>query len=130
MRQKQKGSGKPAFAGTGYLAEAAGALPLSYSNQTTTSTHNPPYVPFPSRSKLSLFPAEGSVLSGSVLDLFLHHISGIHTCTLIAAGFEAQGSSTYSPVHVINLDIKDNHEEATLGSFLILELCEMVRPSG
>ena len=44
----------------------------------------------------------------------------------ITTGFEAQGSSTYTPVHVINLEVKDNHEEATLGAFLILELCEMV----
>ena len=42
----------------------------------------------------------------------------------ITTGFEAQGSSTYTPVHVINLEVKDNHEEATLGAFLILELCE------
>lgn len=43
-----------------------------------------------------------------------------------AAGIEAQGPATYSPVQIINLEIKDNHEEATLGAFLILELCEMV----
>lgn len=31
---------------------------------------------------------------------------------------------TYSPVHVINIDIQDNHEEATLGAFQICDLCE------
>ena len=41
-------------------------------------------------------------------------------------GFEAQGSVTYQPAHVINLEVKDNHEDATLGAFLILELCIMV----
>lgn len=29
-------------------------------------------------------------------------------------------------VHVINLDIQDNHEEATLGAFLIWELITVV----
>ena len=130
-------SGKPAFAGTGPLACTASALPLSSNSQTppvSTILHMFCFTILfffrLIRSEVSLFVAEASVPSSSVLDLFLHHISGIHACTVIVAGFEAQGSSTYSPVHVINLDIKDNHEEATLGSFLILELCEMVRPSG
>lgn len=30
-------------------------------------------------------------------------------------------------VHVINIDIQDNHEEATLGAFLISDMCVMVR---
>ena len=42
------------------------------------------------------------------------------------AALEEQGSTTYTPVQVINLEVKDNHEEATLGAFLILQLCEMV----
>lgn len=29
-------------------------------------------------------------------------------------------------MHVINLDIQDNHEEATLGAFLICEMCQAV----
>jgi len=33
---------------------------------------------------------------------------------------------TLQPVHVINVDIQDNHEEATLGAFLICELCQCV----
>uniref|UniRef100_A0A8B9LDH4 RNA polymerase II subunit A C-terminal domain phosphatase SSU72 n=1 Tax=Astyanax mexicanus TaxID=7994 RepID=A0A8B9LDH4_ASTMX len=33
---------------------------------------------------------------------------------------------TFQPVHVINVDIQDNHEEATLGAFLICELCQCV----
>lgn len=30
------------------------------------------------------------------------------------------------PVHVFNMEVKDNHDEATLGAFLICELCQMV----
>ena len=45
---------------------------------------------------------------------------------LLATDLESRGASSYKPVQVINLDVKDNHEEATLGAFLILELCDMV----
>lgn len=31
------------------------------------------------------------------------------------------------PVHVINIDIQDNHEEATIGAFVICELAKLVR---
>uniref|UniRef100_A0A3P8Y9I8 RNA polymerase II subunit A C-terminal domain phosphatase SSU72 n=1 Tax=Esox lucius TaxID=8010 RepID=A0A3P8Y9I8_ESOLU len=34
---------------------------------------------------------------------------------------------TFTPVHVINVDIQDNHEEATLGAFLICELCQCIQ---
>ena len=34
-----------------------------------------------------------------------------------------------SPVHVINIDIQDNHEEATIGAFKILELATMLSES-
>lgn len=30
------------------------------------------------------------------------------------------------PVHLINIDIQDNHEEATLGAFLICDMVSMV----
>ena len=32
-------------------------------------------------------------------------------------------------VHVINIDIQDNHEEATIGAFMICDLCTMVSPT-
>lgn len=47
----------------------------------------------------------------------------MYTCT----DLEARGSNSYTQVQIINLDVKDNHEDATLGAFLILELCNMVR---
>lgn len=36
---------------------------------------------------------------------------------------------TFQPVHVINVDVQDNHEEATLGAFVICELCQCVSDS-
>ena len=41
--------------------------------------------------------------------------------------FNRREPQTYTPVHIINIDIPDNHEEATLGAFQICELCEKVR---
>ncbi|XP_077511593.1 ssu72 CTD phosphatase [Amblyomma americanum] len=34
-----------------------------------------------------------------------------------------------TPVHIINLDIQDNHEEATIGAFLICEMAQMMSDS-
>ncbi|XP_044081868.1 RNA polymerase II subunit A C-terminal domain phosphatase SSU72-like [Neovison vison] len=34
---------------------------------------------------------------------------------------------TCQPVHIINVDIQDSHEEATLGAFLICELCQCIQ---
>lgn len=34
-----------------------------------------------------------------------------------------------TPVHVINIDVQDNHEEATIGAFLILELANALAQS-
>lgn len=38
----------------------------------------------------------------------------------------------FIPVHIININIQDNHDEATFGSFLFYEICQMVssRPTG
>lgn len=33
-------------------------------------------------------------------------------------------NSGYHPVHVINMDIQDNHDEATVAAFIICELCQ------
>lgn len=40
--------------------------------------------------------------------------------------FENEGSVEKQPVHIINIDIQDNHEEATIGAFLMCELLEML----
>ena len=34
---------------------------------------------------------------------------------------------TCQPVHVTNVDIQDNHKEATLDAFLICELCHCIQ---
>ncbi|XP_031550377.1 RNA polymerase II subunit A C-terminal domain phosphatase SSU72-like [Actinia tenebrosa] len=40
---------------------------------------------------------------------------------------ESIGQQSYTPVHVINIDIQDNHEEATIGAFLICEICKDIQ---
>lgn len=39
---------------------------------------------------------------------------------------ESRAQTDNRPVHVINIDIQDNHEEATMGAFLICDLVAMV----
>lgn len=39
---------------------------------------------------------------------------------------ESRTQEDNQPVHLINIDIQDNHEEATVGSFLICELVTVV----
>lgn len=39
---------------------------------------------------------------------------------------EADNADTGSQSHIINIEIHDNHEEATIGAFLICDLCAMV----
>lgn len=36
--------------------------------------------------------------------------------------FETKGQSTSTPVHIINVDITDNHDEAVKGAFIISDL--------
>jgi len=35
----------------------------------------------------------------------------------------------HPPVHILNLDIQDNHEEATIGAFMICDLCQLLAQS-
>lgn len=39
---------------------------------------------------------------------------------------ESKPPADNKPVHIINIDIQDNHEEATMGAFLICDLVSMV----
>lgn len=38
------------------------------------------------------------------------------------SALEKRPTTENSPVHIINIDIQDNHEEATIGAFLLCEL--------
>lgn len=40
--------------------------------------------------------------------------------------FETREKEDMQPAHIINIDIQDNHEEATIGAFLISDLATMV----
>lgn len=39
---------------------------------------------------------------------------------------ESKPPTDNKPVHIINIDIQDNHEEATMGAFSICDLVAMV----
>lgn len=43
--------------------------------------------------------------------------------------FEQNGGRLNQPVHIINMDIQDNHEEATIGAFLLCELVQTLADS-
>nr|CAD7400053.1 unnamed protein product [Timema cristinae] len=43
------------------------------------------------------------------------------------AALESRTPMDNTSVHVINVDIQDNHEEATIGAFLVCEMMSMVR---
>lgn len=40
---------------------------------------------------------------------------------------ESKSPEYNQPVHVVNMDIQDNHEEATIGAFLLCDLVTAVR---
>lgn len=58
-----------------------------------------------------------------IIFIFLVPHSG---CVIPFPDLSSREQETMQPVHVINVDIQDNHEEATLGAFLICELCQCV----
>ncbi|XP_065842496.1 RNA polymerase II subunit A C-terminal domain phosphatase SSU72-like [Oscarella lobularis] len=45
----------------------------------------------------------------------------------VVESLECRGSPVGQPVHIVNLDIQDNHEDATLGAFLICDLCQLLK---
>ena len=40
---------------------------------------------------------------------------------------ESREKTDPESVHIINIDIQDNQEEATIGAFMICDLCTLVR---
>ena len=44
--------------------------------------------------------------------------------------FDQAGNVLNQPAHVINMDIQDNHEEATIGAFLFCELVQRLAETG
>uniref|UniRef100_A0A8C8ZR94 RNA polymerase II subunit A C-terminal domain phosphatase SSU72 n=1 Tax=Prolemur simus TaxID=1328070 RepID=A0A8C8ZR94_PROSS len=44
----------------------------------------------------------------------------------VVEDLNSREQETCKPVHVVNVDIPDNQEEATLGAFLICELCQCI----
>lgn len=52
-----------------------------------------------------------------------------HPYPCLSPDLNSREEESHQPVHVINVDIQDNHEEATLGAFLICELCQCVSVS-
>lgn len=43
------------------------------------------------------------------------------------ADFNSKTPTDNTPVHIINVDIQDNQEEATIGAFFIWELVQLVK---
>ena len=43
------------------------------------------------------------------------------------ADMENREKEDSQSVHVINIDIQDNHEDATIGAFMVCDLCTLVR---
>jgi len=47
----------------------------------------------------------------------------------VVEDLETREKSDPEPCHVINIDIQDNHEEATIGAFMICDLCTILAES-
>lgn len=45
---------------------------------------------------------------------------------LLYSELSSRESTDNTPVHVINIDIQDNHEEATIGAFIISDIAAIL----
>ncbi|XP_036604048.1 RNA polymerase II subunit A C-terminal domain phosphatase SSU72-like [Trichosurus vulpecula] len=45
----------------------------------------------------------------------------------VVENLNSRDQVTFQPVHVINVDIRDNEEEAILGAFLICDICQCIQ---
>ena len=50
-----------------------------------------------------------------------------NTCYVHYIDLESRDKTDPESVHIINIDIQDNQEEATIGAFMICDLCTLVR---
>jgi len=48
----------------------------------------------------------------------------------IVEDFLQRKSCTYKQVHIININVEDNHEDATIGAFVVCELAKKIEESG
>ena len=44
----------------------------------------------------------------------------------VTAVMDDTSSGSCHAVHIINMDVQDNHDDATIGAFLLCQLCEEV----
>lgn len=49
------------------------------------------------------------------------------SCNVRYVDLESRDKIDPESVHIINIDIQDNQEEATIGAFMICDLCTLVR---
>lgn len=59
-------------------------------------------------------------------ELFLQELNSY---VFFCLDFENRSPEDSASVHIINFDIQDNHEEATIGAFHICEFMSLVCPS-
>ena len=45
---------------------------------------------------------------------------------MLIADIDSKERENAESVHVVNIDIQDNHEEAVIGAFMICDLCALV----